>query len=60
MASLKKGVAMSEELDKCVSCGELTIHKRTDHIDARRFYIEGAGQLCPKCYQEIYSEKNEN
>jgi hypothetical protein len=43
-----------EEYDNCVMCGEKTKYKRTDHIDIREHYVEGAGQLCEKCYEEIY------
>ena len=37
------------EKDKCVSCGVETQYNKTDHIDSRKNYIEGAGQLCPGC-----------
>ena len=40
--------------DNCVSCNEETIYNRTDHIHFRVGYIEGAGQLCLDCYDEIY------
>ena len=36
------------------SCDKETIYNRTDHIDFRIGYIEGAGQLCLDCYDEIY------
>ena len=41
--------------DKCVSCGIETRYDEFDHIDFRNFYIEGAGQLCPDCYDRIYN-----
>jgi len=44
------------EKEKCVSCGKETEYKITDHIDLRKNYIEGAGQLCPGCYNEIYKK----
>jgi hypothetical protein len=43
--------------DKCVVCGCKTQYKKTDHIDFRKFYVEGAGQLCGKCWSEIYETK---
>ena len=43
--------------DKCVSCGTETLYERTDHIDFRLGYIEGAGQLCLDCYDSIYGTK---
>ena len=43
--------------DKCVWCKKETQYDEFDHIDFRNFYIEGAGQLCPECYNEIYGKK---
>ena len=40
--------------DKCVFCGEESLYDKDDHIDTRIGYIEGAGQLCLDCYEEIY------
>ena len=37
------------EYDTCVACGVVTKYKKTDHVDTRIGYIEGAGQLCSKC-----------
>jgi hypothetical protein len=42
-----------EEFDLCVKCGEKTVYKKTDHIDKRMGYIEGAGQLCTSCDKEF-------
>ena len=42
--------------DKCVSCKKETQYDEFDHIDFRNFYIEGAGQLCPECYNKIYQK----
>lgn len=38
-----------DEYDNCVACGKKTPYKKTDHIDMRMHYIEGAGQLCEEC-----------
>ena len=38
-----------QEFDLCVLCGEKTRWKKTDHVDKRMGYIEGAGQLCGSC-----------
>jgi len=46
--------------DKCVSCDEVTQYSKFDHIDYRIGYIEGAGQLCLNCYDEIYVKKKNN
>jgi hypothetical protein len=40
--------------DKCVSCKKETLYNKTDHIDFRLGYVEGAGQLCLDCYDIIY------
>ena len=40
-----------EEYDVCITCGKVTSFKKTDHIDFRYGYIEGAGQLCFMCNQ---------
>jgi hypothetical protein len=40
-----------DEFDHCVLCGVETIYKHNTHVDMRLGYIEGAGQLCPKCYE---------
>jgi len=45
------------ERDNCVSCGEETEYYKDTHIDFRKHYIEGAGQLCSKCYGEIYGKQ---
>ena len=39
----------TEELEVCITCGKTTHYKRSDNIEFRSNYIEGAGQLCPEC-----------
>ena len=46
--------------DKCVSCNGDTQYNVHDHVDFRMGYIEGCGQLCLNCYDEIYVKKNKN
>ena len=46
--------------DKCVICNTDTQYDEFDHIDFRNFYVEGAGQLCCECFNEIYNEKIHN
>jgi len=41
----------------CVNCGIETPYTINTHIDYRQHYIEGAGQLCAKCYNDIYNKK---
>ena len=38
--------------DTCIMCGAETPYDFETHIDMRIGYIEGAGQLCSKCYRE--------
>jgi hypothetical protein len=40
----------ANEFEHCVLCGVETSVKIGTHIDMRHGYIEGAGQLCPNCY----------
>lgn len=42
----------SNPVEKCVVCGEETAYRFHDHIDLRVGYIEGAGQLCTKCWNK--------
>ena len=50
-----------EEFDRCVGvtaggkkCNAETPYRKTDHIEMRICYIEGAGQLCFDCWKRIY------
>lgn len=38
------------EMDVCVNCGCETEYPKSLPIDQREHYIEGAGQLCSKCF----------
>lgn len=48
---------MNDNLEKCVNCGHNTQYLVTDHIDRRICYVIGVGQLCVKCYVEIYGNE---
>ena len=41
----------------CVLCGAMTDILRSEHIDLRYGYVEGAGQLCRKCYHELFGDR---
>jgi hypothetical protein len=45
--------------DRCVDpkCGKTTKYLITDPIEIRTGYMEGAGQLCPNCFRELYAAK---
>ena len=36
----------------CVNCNEETPYKIDTHINQRQHYLEGAGQLCSKCWDK--------
>jgi hypothetical protein len=38
--------------DKCILCGEDSSYDFETHVDMRDGYIEGAGQLCIKCWNK--------
>ena len=42
------------EKDKCVNCKRETLYGKETHVDFRLGYVEGAGQLCLDCYDNIY------
>ncbi len=46
-----------DEREYCVVCGKDTGYTKETPIIQRKHYIEGAGQLCPKCYAQIYLTK---
>tara|TARA_B100001123_G_C14312904_1_gene632132 strand:+ start:32 stop:211 length:180 start_codon:yes stop_codon:yes gene_type:complete len=47
----------NEEKDKCVVCKEDTPYEKETHVHKRYCYVEGAGQLCETCWDEIYNTK---
>ena len=44
------------EKEKCVICGKETPYILTTSVEYRVGYISGAGQLCMKCYRELYQK----
>lgn len=44
----------SDSQERCVFCGRFTPYKRSTSISEREYYIEGAGQLCKRCYEKTY------
>ena len=38
--------------EDCIMCGKKTTVSKTTHVDFRDGYIEGAGQLCIKCWNK--------
>lgn len=39
--------------DLCISCNTETEYSHDTSIDYREYYVEGAGQLCKGCYDQI-------
>jgi uncharacterized protein YlaI len=43
--------------DKCINCGKETSVAEDTHVEKRKNYVIGAGQLCRVCHDTIYKEK---
>jgi hypothetical protein len=41
--------------DNCISCGVETPYHRDVNIDYRSHYVEGAGQMCKGCWDDLCS-----
>ena len=48
---------MRESGEMCVVCGEATGYTVEQNVHERQFYVEGAGQLCEKCFHRIYDKQ---
>jgi hypothetical protein len=42
-------------IDCCIICKQKTTYRKNTHINARRFYVEGCGQLCGSCYMACHN-----
>ena len=51
-----KKYKLTSETEKCIICGGNTVIPVGLKIQERRYYVRGCGQLCEKCYEELYSE----
>lgn len=59
MTILEKIQELKQKFSKteyCVVCRKDTSIPVDMHVDLRYHYVEGAGQLCKKCYEEVYSK----
>lgn len=52
--SIDKEVTMTQT-ETCIMCGTDTGVNINESVDFRLYYVEGAGQLCVKCFAEVYS-----
>ena len=41
--------------DRCITCGVETPYHKDVNIEYRSHYVEGAGQLCKKCWDDLCS-----
>ena len=44
----------SMEKELCIRCGKPTPYNPNTPITLRRYFVEGSGQLCEKCFYELY------
>ena len=47
-----------QDSEICIICGKATQYKKSDNIDFRSCYVEGAGQSCIDCYEPLYNKDN--
>lgn len=45
------------QYEYCVGCKERTKTLRATHIELRKHYIEGIGQLCDACYISLFPHR---
>lgn len=43
-----------EEKEFCIRCGKPTPYDQSTPITVRRYFVEGAGQLCAECFAKVY------
>lgn len=46
-----------EIFEKCVICQRKNEYIHGVPISERNYFVEGAGQLCKKCYYDLYVKK---
>lgn len=47
---------LKNKKEKCVLCGKSTHANKSDDISKRNNYVSGCGQLCKKCYSDVYKK----
>ena len=48
------GNACGEDRERCVLCWRETDIPKDTPVSRHKYYLEGQGQLCAKCYYELY------
>jgi len=44
-------------LEKCVCCGTVTAYFKNTSVKNRLYYVNGCGQLCKKCHDELFRKQ---
>ena len=47
----------NRQFESCVLCRQETEYAVTDSISLRKYYVDGAGQLCEECYKKYKKQK---
>lgn len=47
-------IIYKNQKDNCVLCESETKYSKNTNVNERYFYIEGCGQLCARCYSDLY------
>ena len=50
----------AEKTEQCILCGKDTGVPFSTPVSLRKNYLRGCGQLCNKCYTELYVHKSED
>ena len=45
-----------KEYEKCILCGVETNIEKNKNVENRYGYLEGAGQMCSKCFLDYYKK----
>lgn len=40
--------------ERCIRCGRETEYEVSTPVTVRRYYVECSGQLCEKCFYDLY------
>ncbi len=57
--SRNDGIKGDSVIEFCVRCGKPTPYDQSTPVTARRYFVEGAGQLCPDCWRRLYERGNQ-
>lgn len=47
------------EKERCVRYGKETPYDQSTPVAARRYFVEGTGQLCPDCWRKLYEREED-